>query len=265
MKPHSPILALLIVSLAGLFFQAFPYPQTLGHTLYGDVTLAGKAPPSGQSLTFQITLYTASGNVVSRDQVSANGRYRFLNVKNGEYDLVIERDNVELARVRILLQEQRYTDIRRDLTLEWRPDASAESAAPASAGTVYARPQENARLFQQALQVEQAREYDKAAGLFEKLVAADPKDYEAWGELGTAQFQKGSAKEAEKSYARALEQNPGYAVALVNLGKLRYARKDFEGAIEALTKAVGAEPRRRTRISFSGNRTCRSRKDPRRW
>ena len=40
----------------------------------------------------------------------------------------------------------------------------------------------------------------------------------------------------------AAEVRPAYLLAFLNLGKLRLARKDYDGAVEALTKAVALTP-----------------------
>jgi Tfp pilus assembly protein PilF len=259
MKPNYPAIALLLVSLGSLIFPVAVYPQTLGHTLYGTLKVTGEPAGSGQPVNFVITLYTGLGNPISRDNVTANGRYRFMNVNNGEYDIVVERDGVQVLKTHLLLQEQRFTDIRHDLTVELRPEAPAQTVQ-AVPGTVYARPEANSRLFKESLEAQQAKQYDKAATLLEKIVAADPKDYEALAELGTAQFQTGKHGDAEKSYARALEQKPDYIVALVNLGKLRYAQKNFDGAIEVLTKAVEIEPRSADAQYFLGDSYLQTKK-----
>ncbi len=242
-----------IVLLAGFFFPCFSVAQTQGHTLYGDLRIDEKNIPSGQPLTFRVTLYAASGNVYGRDQVNANGRYQFLNVRNGEYDLVVESDNVEVGRVHFIIDERRYTDLRRDVTLEFRPGPSQQGPTTGALATTYARGGANSALFQEALQAGKMKDYGKAIRLLTQVTAADPKDYEAWTELGTIQFQKGDTRDAEESYLHSLAENPAYVVALVNLGKLRYSQKNFDGAIEVLSKAVEVEPRSADAQYFLGD------------
>ena len=216
-----------------------------GHTLYGDLRVEARGAAKDIPMSFQVTLSTVSGNVFARDSVPGNGRYRFPEVPNGEYDIVIERDNVEVGRVRILLQELRFTDIRKDIALQLQEDASAGKPATAGAlsGDVYGRQPDDLALFEKALKAGTNKNYADAISLLSQMVAADPKDFEAWAELGTMQFMKGDQGDAEKSYKRALEERPFYFVALLNLGKLQIGRKQFDNAIDLLSKAVESQPR----------------------
>ncbi|MEJ2082286.1 MAG: tetratricopeptide repeat protein [Acidobacteriota bacterium] len=76
------------------------------------------------------------------------------------------------------------------------------------------------------------------------IVNKDSNDFEAWTELGTAQFQEKKLDDAAKAYEKSLEQKPDYLPALVNLGKLRLAQKKFDQAVEPLEKAVAQDPQR---------------------
>jgi tetratricopeptide (TPR) repeat protein len=224
------------------------YPQTRGHKLYGDLRVDERALTGLQSRTFLVSLVTISGagaygpgNVIDRLQVPANGRYQFLAVPNGEYELVIERENVEVGRMRFIIQEQRFTDIRRDITLQWSPDMP-KKAEPQAAPSAYLRTPDQQAAYQKAQEAMQKNAMPQAAGLLEKLTNADPKDFEAWTELGTVCFRQERLADAEKAYQRALEESPSFLPALLNLGKLRIAQKNPDGAVEILTKAVQVHP-----------------------
>jgi Flp pilus assembly protein TadD len=234
-----------------------------GHTLYGDLRVEAKGAAKDTPMSFLVTLSTASGNVYARNNVPGGGRYHFLDVPNGEYDIIIERDNLEVGRVRILIQEMRFTDIRKDITLELREDAPAGNLAKTStlsSAEAYARGPENSALFEKALKAGSNKDYGGAVSLLRQMVAADPKDFEAWAELGTMQFMKGDQGEAEKSYGHALEARPSYFVALLNLGKLQIARKDLDGAIVSLSKAVESQPRSPEANYFLGEAYLQNRK-----
>jgi tetratricopeptide (TPR) repeat protein len=60
--------------------------------------------------------------------------------------------------------------------------------------------------------------------------------------LGTAYLLEDNAAEAEKSYRRAIEVKPAFALAYLDLARLRMSRKDYDGAIEILTRAVALQP-----------------------
>ncbi len=234
------VLAALILPAARLAGQSGG-----GHILFGDLKVDERRAPALGPQTFQVVLMTLAGNVVARQTVAANGRYRFLDVRNGDYYLVVEMDNQEVARVQLLIMEAVKTDIRRDLELAWQAASAREKASSpktASAKVVYARSAEQAALLEEALTAAANKEYRKALALLQEIVAADPRDFEAWTEMGTVSFQMREYGEAEKSYRRALQENPGYVLALRNLGKLLFEKKDYQGAIPVLTKASGQSP-----------------------
>ncbi len=225
---------------------AEPAFQKKGHTLFGDLQVDAKAASGLESMSFLVSLSTVTGYAIGRQNVPANGRYQFLNVPNGEYEIIIERGNVEVGRIRFLLQETRFTDIRKDIGLKLNLDNAA--SGPAKPGTIdvgkgYLRGGDSRVQFEKALSAGTAKDYSGAISILRQITASDPKDFEAWAELGTMQFMKGDQGDAEKSYQRALSEKPDYLVALLNLGKVQLARKQFEPAIETLTKAVTQEPR----------------------
>jgi Tfp pilus assembly protein PilF len=217
--------------------------QMKGHMLFGDLRVEEVKSPGIPPMNFVVTLYWVTGNVFGRDNVPANGRYRFLDVPNGEYELVVETQGTEVARIHMLIHETGFADIRRDVQLQWKPDAPAGGkAGTVSTASFYKRSPENSALFEQALQQSSGRNYAEGISLLRRVTAADPKDYEAWCELGTMQFLKGEHSDANHSYRRALDQQPGYFVALLNLGKLLVVQKNYEEAIPNLLGALKQQP-----------------------
>ncbi len=212
--------------------------------LFGDVKIdegqAGETKPQ----TFNIILYFTNGRVFGRQTVSNNGRYRFFDVPNGEYELAVDVENVEMTRIPIFIREFSRTDVRRDIALEWR----ANPRLPEKISTVFAldeyqRLPANQTLFVKAQEEIKKNRSDEGIALLQQLLKNDPKDFIAWTELGTVQFKKEKLEDAEKSYLKALEEKSAYLVALMNFGKLRMAQKNYEGAIEIFTRAVTAQPK----------------------
>lgn len=240
------MLALMIVLLAVCPARAAIAQSSGGHILFGDFKVDESQGGDLKPMSFQIILYSISGHVVSRQPISNNGRYRFMDVTNGEYDIVVEVENVEVARIRILLAEPVKTDIRKDISLEWRPTPGAQSTSQIgtiSAIDTYKRTPANESQFNKALAAIKTEKYDEALALLDKILIADPKDFMAWTEIGTIKFKQGRFAEAEKPYQQALETNSSYIVALMNLGKLRIAEKKYDAAIEVFNRAVAAHPR----------------------
>lgn len=217
-----------------------------GHTLFGDFKVDESQYSGIKPQTFFVLLYTPSGVLLSRQTVSINGRYRFNDVSNGEYDIVVEVENEVVAKVRVHLMDRTKTDIRHDLNLEWRvrPGSQGQGTVGSiAAPDDYKRPPENAARFARAQDAIKRKEYKEAVALLRQVLAADPKDYVVWTELGTTLFKQGDRGEAEESYLGALQQKPTFLLALLNLGKLRMSEKKFDGAIEFFTRAVEVEPR----------------------
>jgi Tfp pilus assembly protein PilF len=112
---------------------------------------------------------------------------------------------------------------------------------PAAGNTVripaYSRNGDNAKLFKEALAL---RKNDKPAALklLQQIVASDPKDFEAWTEIGTLYFERSEMSEARKAYDAALKAKPDFIVAVMNLGKLHMAGKSYEEAAAVFEKAV---------------------------
>jgi len=222
--------------------------QAKGHTLYGDLKVDEKKAAGIPNLSYTVTLYTVAGSgmAFARTTIPPNGRYRFFNVPNGEYELAIESGGQEVARINVLLQEKSFTDIRRDIELEYQPAPGDKmpGAGPAAvmALETYARSPENAQEFEKAQKAGAAQEYKEAAALLRRVVASDPNDYQAWTELGTVLFKQKSVSEAGKAFNQALKLKPSYELALLNLGKLQLAQKNNDAAVETLTMLVNARP-----------------------
>ncbi|MBM3790152.1 MAG: tetratricopeptide repeat protein [Acidobacteria bacterium] len=212
-----------------------------GHILFGDLKIDERNAPGLRPQTFVVSLLSLGGDVISRQSVSGNGRYRFLDVRNGDYYLLVEMGNDEVARIQLLLMEKMKTDIRRDIELEWQPGPAERTPARpgvVSVGDFHPRDDGNARLLEDALGAVKGGEYRRAVSLLNAVVAADPHDFEAWTELGTARFMLGERSQAEEDYRRALKERPAFFPALLNLGKLRIAQKEYSQAVETLGNAV---------------------------
>jgi tetratricopeptide (TPR) repeat protein len=165
-----------------------------------------------------------------------------MDLANGEYDVVVMSENLEVARVRVRVQSVYKTDFRQDITLQARVNHTETRAATISAADVYERTGANKSLFEKGQKAADEKKYDAAVDLFDRLVAADPKDFQAWTELGTVQLMRNNIDEAEKAYRRAIQEHPTFTLALLDLGRLLSAEKKFEDAITPLTEAVTSSP-----------------------
>jgi tetratricopeptide (TPR) repeat protein len=212
------------------------------NTVYGDITVHEGQTTGLKPLALDVLLYTESGDLVSRQRVQANTRYRFVNVTDGRYQIVVEVENSEVARFPVSLSSPFKREIRQDIEFQWRESSSNAGAAVVSAADKYNRPAKQQSAFDNATSAIANKHYDQALLLLRQIVEADPNDFPAWERLGTVYFIQKDFAEAEKSYLEALKGHSGYAVVLISLGRLRIAQKNFDGAVEVLTQAVQVEP-----------------------
>jgi tetratricopeptide (TPR) repeat protein len=212
------------------------------NTVYGDITVHEGQASGLKPLALDVLLYTETGNLVSRQTVQSNSRYRFVNLTDGRYQIVVEVENSEVARFPVDLSSPFKHEIRQDIEFQWRESSSNAGAAVVSAADKYNRPAKHESAFDNATSAIEKKHYDQALSLLRQIVETDPNDFQAWERLGTVYFIQKNFAEAEKSYLEALKRHPGYAVVLISLGRLRIAQKNFDGAVEVLTQAVQVEP-----------------------
>ncbi len=221
-----------------LFLASSVAAQAGGHTLFGDIKVDESQASGSKPLTLYVLLYSEGGDLLLRQTVPTNGRYRFLSLRDGRYDVVVEFENVEIARVRVYVSSPFKTDFRQDIELELRESSRISRSGVISAADIYSRSVANATLFRKAKKASEKKNYSQAIPLLRQIVDNDPADFPAWQELGTMYFIEKNFTEAEGAFSQALKTHANYALALISLGRLRIARKNFSGAIEVLTQAV---------------------------
>src|SRR5690349_8473314 len=111
--------------------------QTGDHTLYGDLIIDESKVTGLRPLSFDVILYTEGKNLVSRQSTPNNGRFRFNNLPEGVYELAIEVENNEIARLTVDLRSPILKDVRRDIEFEWRLPKDSARAGVLSAGDTY--------------------------------------------------------------------------------------------------------------------------------
>ena len=247
MKTRSAILSLLIV----LLFSANAMGQGergvaagggTRHIVYGDVKVDVSQPGADKPISLDITLYNEYGNAMAKQRVQSNGRYRFIDIQDGRYYIVVEYEGTELDRFTVDFSSQFKSDMQRDIELQARAVTEAARAAVAAAADRYDRSSKTSSIYSKAMTASKNKKNDEAETLLRQVVVIDPADFAAWYELGTVYFIEKNYAEAEKAYLQAIAKHPDYVVALISLGRLRIAQKNFDGAIEALSHAVKVQP-----------------------
>ena len=209
--------------------------------VFGDIKVREETSTASAPISLDILLYTEAGMLVSRQRVLSNGRYRFMNLTDGRYQIVVEVENNEVARFSVDFSSPLKAEMRQDIELQ-ATNLARNKPGVVSATEDYHRPSKNEGLFNKAAEAVEKKQYDQATSIFRKIVENDPKDFPAWAELGRLYFVQKNYAEAEKAYTEALKLRPDYEIVLVSLGRLRIAQKNFDGAVEVLKEAVRIQP-----------------------
>ncbi len=194
--------------------------------------------------------------------VKNRGAYRFDKIPRGNWLLIVFAEDRAIYRYYLKLEPNSPTENEVDLVFGW-DNETPPNARGVSSTDFYARKQPNTALFDQATAARMNKDYAKAAKLLRTVVNADPKDFEAWTDLGTVLFQQGNKPEAEKAYKQALAENPSYPVALLNYGKLQYDQKDYDLSIQTLSQLVVTHPESAEAHRFLGEAYLRIKKGSR--
>ena len=233
---------MLLVVIA--FVTAPPAMSQAGYVLFGDVKIddSKAATPGPSSVT--IVLYDQSTKIVGRQTVSNRGRYRFANLRGGEYDIAVETNGNEIARLRLQLTGTTASDVRQDFEFEWKENSGGRpnTTGVVSAVDFYDRSAPNKSLFEKAHAAVEKKDYANGVKLLNQLVETDANDFQAWTLLGTLYLVQEKREDAEKAYAKAVELKPTYALSLINLGKLLLMQKRYDEAVDKLTRAVELQP-----------------------
>jgi cytochrome c-type biogenesis protein CcmH/NrfG len=213
-----------------------------GFLLYGDIKVGDAMTAKDAPMILDLILYTKGMQVYSRQRVSPNGRYRFMDVFDGDYWLVVESDGVEVLKDSIFIPKNMTMEIKHDISLDLRRGAARRTVGGSViSADVYSRNPANEKLYEKAGKEIQAKSYAEAIGTLRGLVSADAKDYQAWSDLGMVYFVQKQLDDAEDSYANAIAAKSTYFPALLSLGRVRLAKKNYDGAIESLESALKAD------------------------
>lgn len=212
-------------------------------TLWGDVKIDDSKADTTAPSSVTVILYDQALKLIGRQNVSSRGRYRFTNLQRGEYEIVVEAEDREIARTRINLVMSSDIGTRQDFEFEWKSTAAPRSpAAVISAADVYNRPPANQSLFDKAQEAVGKKKYDQAVALLRQILDGDRQDFQVWTLLGTVYLVQEKPADAEKAYESALAVRPAFMLALLNLGRLRASQKRFDEALPLLTRAAEAQP-----------------------
>jgi tetratricopeptide (TPR) repeat protein len=211
--------------------------------LFGDVKVDEGNSGDGPPHKIVVILYRDGAGEVGRQPVSNRSRYRFGDLAKGDYQLAVEVDNNEIARVRVVIEGLSSSPYgyQQDLEFALKPKGSSTRPGVISSADFYNRSSANTSLFQKAQEAVDKKKYEQAVSFLQRVVESDKLDFQAWTLLGTLFVMQDKLADAEKAYQTAIGVKPTFVLALIDLGKLRLTQKRFEEAIEPLTRAIEAQ------------------------
>jgi len=226
------VCALLFGSLVAVRAQAG------NHKLFGDLHVDESKASQAVPLSYEILLYSISGNLLQQVSIPNRGRYQFLGLPDAYYDVVVQVEDKVVARFRVSVFSPFRTDFRQDIELQWRDTSDFRKTSAISADELYQRSPGNEKLFRDGVKLEGDGKHDQAALVFQKLLSTDSRDFLAWCQLANVHFRQRKYADAENEYLHAIDARPGFFLAMLNLGRLEIAVGKYEVAAEALSKAV---------------------------
>jgi tetratricopeptide (TPR) repeat protein len=135
--------------------------------------------------------------------------------------------------------------IRRQLLFDFerveRQPAAAEPAPLRRPGTPPGRGVQER--FSAAVQAEECGEKNRAIGIYNEIIAADPNFAPAYINVGTIYFHMRRFGRAEELYRRATVADPAYVLAFFDLGNVLDELDRPDESIEAYQKAIALAPR----------------------
>src|SRR2546423_8612632 len=220
--------------------------QTRGSlTLFGDVKVEDSSGGANKLGSLTVILYAQGGaTIVGRTTVPIGGRYRFNNIPGGEYELAVEAEMSEIARIHVSLGGRPGSDFQQDLEFALKPLGPPPITKPGTVSTadLYQRNSANQSRFEKAQRAIDLKQYNDAATLLTEIVGEDKSDFQAWTELGTAYLFLDKKSDAEKAYENGVEARPNFKLALLNLGRLRVGQKKYADAIQPLSGLLELDP-----------------------
>ena len=189
---YAVVLATVIVFLAEFGTTSFaqrtsPTSSKSGFIVYGDVKVdLSRATDAQQPSVLDVLLYTKGNQLFARQRIGPNGRYRFYDVFDGDYYIVIEVENQEVSRVSVFISPTSPTEIKQDIELELRPIGAQKhrGIGVVSAADIYDRSAQTDRSIKDLEKEIDSKNYVQALATLRQVVESDPKDFPAWSDLG---------------------------------------------------------------------------------
>jgi len=205
----------MLFALLLAFSFTFSQPPSLQahNTIEGRVTTADNRPVTNAQVTLQNEGYSPVGSALT----DATGRFRFMNLRSGNYTVVVEPGTNDFERQSQRVEAQAFNERRRGGGGEvFRVDFVVKPRRSPNPVDHRAGVDPNTVIFHQEIPENARKEYER----------------------GLKSVEKGDSNSATQALKRALDLFPDYYDALELLGTEYVKRKDYNAALPLLTKAV---------------------------
>jgi len=225
--------------------------------VFGRITLRG-FEASGKLPKITVTLIDRNRNE-HRYTIDRNGNYCFRGIDGGGGQIIVDIEENEVVRRSLPSSTAQLLQHRQDFELQ-APGRDQRAPSTVSARSSYPRDPGNSALFDRAAEAEQKKDLRGAAKLYREVLDKDPKDFVAWGRLGSIYFEQNDLKAAESAYTRALEAKPDFGFGMMNLGRIYLVQNKVDSAIETLLRATQADPNSARALQLLGEAYLLARK-----
>ncbi|MGH9803615.1 MAG: tetratricopeptide repeat protein, partial [Candidatus Acidiferrales bacterium] len=179
-----------------------------------------------------------SGGILTSVDSDRDGRFVFLNLRGGGYQVLANHPSYEDKTFPIELYAAE-ANVRLGMTPRSRPQATSMQPVAVWALKV---PSEAAKEFKRAAERLQKKEFAKAIQHLQAAVAIYPQHAGAYSLLGTVHLMLKEPEKATGFYQRALEIDDQLVDACLGLAALYTLEKRFEEAEQLLLRARSAHP-----------------------
>ena len=151
-------------------------------------------------------------------------------------------DEIKTLRARLAVDEAQavpYTAEELALLKQAAPQLANPDAEKKSINQL---PEGSVELVAEAQGYFSAKQYDKAAADYQKILRRDENNSLVLGNLAAIEMEQGRLDDAEKHIKAAIAQNPDDAYNLSTLGYLKFRQEKYDEALDALSRAAKLDP-----------------------
>ena len=151
-------------------------------------------------------------------------------------------DEVQTLRARLAVDESQAVPYSAEELAMFKQSPAPLANPNAEKKSIKELPAGSAELVAEAQAYFSAKQYDKAAEDYQKILQRDENNPLVLGNLAAIEMEQGKLDDAEKHINAAIAQNPDDAYNLSTLGTLKFRQEKYDEAFDALSRAEKLDP-----------------------